>query len=93
MTREWTVPALQDLLDEAEDQERFNQTKYLQMVNVMAPVDLLQRADRLAEETPGLTREAILVRALQVYLLIRDRACPMEGATRAGVNLSQGGAV
>jgi hypothetical protein len=92
MTREWTVPALQELLDEAEDQERFNQTKYRQMVNLMAPVDLLQRVDRLVEETPGLTRETILIRALHVYLMIHDRACRPEGAAPAGVSLSPGGA-
>ncbi len=92
MTREWTVSALQELLDEAEDKERFNQTKYRQMVNLMAPVDLLQRVDRLVEETPGLTRETILIRALLVYLMIHDRACRPESARTAGVSLSPGGA-
>ena len=92
MTSEWTVPAIQELLDEAEDQDRFNQTKYRQMVTVMTPVDLLQRVDHLVEETPGLTREAVLIRALHVYLTILGRPCQIKAAGRAGVRLSQGGA-
>ncbi|MGC8724778.1 MAG: hypothetical protein ACP5VF_13050 [Acidobacteriota bacterium] len=91
MTSEWTVRALQELLDEAEDQDRFNQTKYRQMVSVMAPVNLLQRVDHLVEETPGLTRETVLIRALHVYLTVLGRACRMEGPASAGVDLSRGG--
>jgi|GEM_PF-6919046 hypothetical protein len=92
MAREWTIRTLQDLLDETEDQERFNQTKYLQMVNLLAPMDLLQRVDRLVEQTPGLTRRAVLIRALHVYLLIRDWASQPTGTMPADVCLSQGGA-